>query len=538
MSIETVPDWDENDQAPSDCSITVDIAEETALPLADIVTGRGFLTGKSGSGKSNSMGVVVEELLDRGIPVCIIDTEGEYTGLKDQYTVLHAGAHESCDVTVTPTDAMTIADTLLERHIPVILDTSEFLDSEVMNELVADVVRQIFERQKTLQHPMLLVVEECHEFVPQRGGEDIKEMFITIAKRGRKRGLGVCGLSQRPASVDKDFITQCDWNVWHRLTWPNDVAVASEVLGDHAAAVEDLAVGESLIWADWTESCQRVQWRQKRTRDYGRAPSIERALGSTPDHIGVEVFDSFTVDYDMDVTLPESGRECLNHLLELLAGLEATERYMLDYVRENGPVDPKPSYELAGGTPESNVVYEHIRTLREGDLITKAGRGVYEYGLPDRIEGHLRFHPEVDQRHISAIVEQLETEFEGIADEPARSETGGPDPGDRLGTYSIHDNGNGRGYAQLGKPVTEYLDIEDGETVVVTPLEDNDPRAEIQPGTDGEMVYSAYEHAHKDYAAFSLTASGIAVLGGEPGDSLRVTAAPNRTIRVTVTKSN
>lgn len=535
MSAETVPEWSEADQTPAGTSIPVDIAGEITLPLADIVTGRGFMTGKSGSGKSNSMGVVVEELLDRGIPVCIIDTEGEYIGLKDQYTILHAGAHESCDVTVSPRDASAIADILLERHIPVILDTSEYLE-EVMNELVVSVVRHLFKRQKTLQHPMLLVVEECHEFIPQRGGEEVKEMFITIAKRGRKRGLGLCGLSQRPASVDKDFITQCDWNVWHRLTWPNDVAVASEVLGDHAATVEDLDVGESLVWADWTDACQRVQWRQKRTRDYGSAPAIDRALGSTPDRIDAEVFDSFERG-DLDVELPESARECLEVLQERLDRLGDEERYMLDYVHENGPVDPKPAYALAGGSPESKVVYEHIRTLREERFIAKAGRGIYEYTLPDRVEAHLKYHPEIEQCHMMALVERLESEFEEIADEPTRSDSS-PEPGDVLGTYSIHDNGTGGGYAQLGKPVTEYLGVEDGETVTVSTLPGNDPQISLAPGEDGELTYSAYEHENKAYAAVALSASGIATLGGEPGNKLRATAATGSAIHVDVVEGN
>lgn len=130
-------------------SISISADGETALPLAEIVTGRGFLTGKSGSGKSNSMGVVIERLLDRGVPVCILDAEGEYRGLTDQYSVLHAGAAASCDVTVNATDAARIADTVIERHVPVVLDTSEFLDDDELHELVAGVARRLFEREKT-----------------------------------------------------------------------------------------------------------------------------------------------------------------------------------------------------------------------------------------------------------------------------------------------------------------------------------------------------------------------------------------------------
>jgi DNA helicase HerA-like ATPase len=48
--------------------------------------------GKSGSGKSNSASVVVEELLDDGYPVLIVDVDREYFGLKEEYELLHLGA--------------------------------------------------------------------------------------------------------------------------------------------------------------------------------------------------------------------------------------------------------------------------------------------------------------------------------------------------------------------------------------------------------------------------------------------------------------
>ncbi|MHA1257202.1 MAG: helicase HerA domain-containing protein, partial [Promethearchaeota archaeon] len=44
--------------------------------------GRIFITGKSGSGKSYTMGVLCEEFLKKGIPVVIIDRHGEYGSLK------------------------------------------------------------------------------------------------------------------------------------------------------------------------------------------------------------------------------------------------------------------------------------------------------------------------------------------------------------------------------------------------------------------------------------------------------------------------
>ena len=70
------------------------------LPIVDLLTGRGFITGKSGSGKSNSASVVAERLLDRGYSLLAVDIDGEYYGLKEEYEILHVGADEECDLRV------------------------------------------------------------------------------------------------------------------------------------------------------------------------------------------------------------------------------------------------------------------------------------------------------------------------------------------------------------------------------------------------------------------------------------------------------
>jgi hypothetical protein len=252
------------------------------LPAADVLTGRGFVTGKSGSGKSNTASVLVEELLDRDSRLLVVDTDGEYYGLKEDYEALHLGADgDRCDAAVGPNDAEAIADLALAEGVPVVLDVSGFLESDDADRLVCEVAKQLFSRSREVRQPFLLLVEEVHEFVPQQGGlGDVGEVLVRIAKRGRKRGLGLCGLSQRPASVDKDFITQCDWLVWHRLTWANDTKVAARILGDeYGDLVEDLDDGEAFLLADWADDVQRVQFRRKRTFDAGATPGF----GATDD---------------------------------------------------------------------------------------------------------------------------------------------------------------------------------------------------------------------------------------------------------------
>ena len=247
------------------------------LDLDEVLTGRGFITGKSGAGKSNTASVVVEELLKLDLSLLVVDVDGEYVGLKESFEVLHAGADPSCDVQVSPKHAEQLVDVALAQNVPVILDISGFLDPEDGQALVHAVCRELFHEEATRRKPFLLVVEEIHEFVPQQGsGGDLGKLLIQIVKRGRKRGLGICGLSQRPAAVDKEFITQCDWLVWHRLTWESDIEVVRRFLSrEYADQVENLDDGEAFVVTDWNDQVRRIQFRRKETFDAGATPSLD-----------------------------------------------------------------------------------------------------------------------------------------------------------------------------------------------------------------------------------------------------------------------
>ncbi|SNZ04179.1 protein of unknown function DUF87 [Natronoarchaeum philippinense] len=248
------------------------------LPVVDVLTGRGFVTGKSGSGKSNTASVVIEELLDAGYPVLIVDTDGEYYGLKEEYELLHAGADEECDIQIGPDHAEKVASLALEENVPIILDVSGYLDEDVADELLRETARHLFTKEKKLKKPFLLVVEEVHEYLPQKGGGgETGKMLIKIGKRGRKHGLGIMGISQRPADVKKDFITQANWLVWHRLTWDNDTKVVGRVVDtEYQEAVSELADGEAFLQTDWTEvDVRQIQFRRKRTFDAGATPGLD-----------------------------------------------------------------------------------------------------------------------------------------------------------------------------------------------------------------------------------------------------------------------
>ncbi|MGM0604434.1 MAG: ATP-binding protein [Halobacteriota archaeon] len=287
-------------------------ADGFTLPVEDVLMGRGFITGKSGSGKSNTASVIVEELLDRNLGVLIVDTEGEYAGLKSAYDVLHVGADEDCDMDVSADDADQLVAHALDDLTPILLDISTYPDEDVTEDVLHAVVHALFVAEQRKRIPFLLLVEEAHEFIPQSGGSsELKSLLVRVAKRGRKRGLGICCMSQRPAAVDKEYITQCNWFVWHRLTWENDTAVVDRILGgDSADSVQTLGDGEAIVMTDWSESIDRVQFRRKRTDDAGSTPSIEAlydATGEGASAVGESTSTSTSSSSSSSENDPQSG---------------------------------------------------------------------------------------------------------------------------------------------------------------------------------------------------------------------------------------
>lgn len=63
-----------------------------------LATGRTCVLGASGSGKSYTVAVICEELCKNNVPFALVDTEGEFSGLKEKYEAIWLGDDERCDL--------------------------------------------------------------------------------------------------------------------------------------------------------------------------------------------------------------------------------------------------------------------------------------------------------------------------------------------------------------------------------------------------------------------------------------------------------
>jgi len=166
---------------------------------------------------------------------------------------------------------------LREQNVPIIPDVSGYLEEDTANELLLEVVKQLFAKEKRLKKPFLLVVEEESRVHPggRRDGRDGED-----ADQGGQARPETRPRHRRdqpaPGRRQKDFITQCDWLCWHRLTWDNDTKVVGRILGSkYASAVEDLGDGEAFLMTDWDESIRRIQFHRKQTFDAGATPGLD-----------------------------------------------------------------------------------------------------------------------------------------------------------------------------------------------------------------------------------------------------------------------
>jgi len=215
------------------------ISQDLNLSLEDLIGQCIAILGIRGSGKSNTAGVIFEELLQNDYPLSIVDIEGEYFGLKEKYEVLVVGTGEGVEIEIDAHCAGEIAQVSMEQNVPVVLDLSGFL-SEERTELLKVYLSSLWNLAGTLRKPYMIGIEEAHEFIPQGVKNELKEMIARIALRGRKRGLGGIVVSQRSAKVDKDVLSQAGMLFLHRVVHEVDMRVYSELLPWRKAEVKEI----------------------------------------------------------------------------------------------------------------------------------------------------------------------------------------------------------------------------------------------------------------------------------------------------------
>jgi len=146
-------------------------------------------------------------------------------------------------------------------------------DPHIQQLVVARLTRELFDARHVEKIPeFFFLIEEAHNFCPERGfGDAISSNILrTVASEGRKFGFHLCVVSQRPARVDKNVLSQCNTQVILKVTNPNDLrAIGQSIEGftqGMEAEIKQLSVGHALVVGDCVEQPITVDVRVRETK--------------------------------------------------------------------------------------------------------------------------------------------------------------------------------------------------------------------------------------------------------------------------------
>ena len=152
---------------------------------------------------------------------------------------------------------------------------------DVQDVVVARLTKELFDDRKAGKlPPFLLIVEEAHNYCPERGfGNAVSSNILrTVASEGRKFGMGLCIVSQRPAKVDKNIISQCNTNIILKVTNPNDLkAIIQSVEGLTSQTyneIQRLPIGVALISGASIQIPIMTEIRTRETSHGGKSVNI------------------------------------------------------------------------------------------------------------------------------------------------------------------------------------------------------------------------------------------------------------------------
>ncbi len=185
-----------------------------------------------------------------------------------------------------------------------VLDLSE-LDENGADAVASHYLRRILQERKLYKAssgsngypvPLLVIVEEAHVLMPREGDRLSKYWAARIAREGRKFGVGLILVSQRPKNVDPDILSQTNNKVILRMVEPQDIRYvqqASEELSDDLTGLlPGLSPGEAVVIGSMTRMPALVKIDKCDVETGGADINLveEWDKARSPDELAREVF--------------------------------------------------------------------------------------------------------------------------------------------------------------------------------------------------------------------------------------------------------
>ena len=189
-----------------------------------------------------------------------------------------------------------ISEMLRPRHLSVV-DLSG-LDDEVSDYVAFRILSDVYEKASSgeFEYPIFVFVEEAHRFIPAKSSTYSSSIIKKIAAEGRKFGVFLVVITQRPSKIHPDALSQCNSQIIMRVTNPEDqsaVAISSERISE--TLLDDLPglnTGEAVIVGEMTRAPIMARIKKRTTKEGGSDIDIMSKMKEAVEKAGEETSDN------------------------------------------------------------------------------------------------------------------------------------------------------------------------------------------------------------------------------------------------------
>lgn len=181
------------------------------------------------------------------------------------------------------------------------------LPNEISGPLTALICRLLFQykvwqsSEERKKDPILIACEEAHRYVPNQGEAQYKEAqeaIRRIAKEGRKYGIGIMLISQRPSDVESTVLSQCNSWIVLRLTNSKDQEHVAKFLPDSLSGLtrilSSLTRREAIFVGEAAALPSRIKIKELSKEKLPDSADISFVDGWTNHLFGVETLKGIT----------------------------------------------------------------------------------------------------------------------------------------------------------------------------------------------------------------------------------------------------
>lgn len=266
------------------------ISDDLSLPL-DAVTQTIAILARKRVGKTYTASVIAEEFIEAKIPIVVLDPTGAWWGLRSSadgkhegYPVIIIGGGHA-DVPLEETAGKVIADLVVDHPGFYIIDFSQIESDAACQRFATDFAKRFYFRKERNRFAVHMFIDEADVFIPQNPFGEEKRMlhaFDVIVRRGGIRGIGCTMITQRPAVLNKNVLTQCETLIALQISGSQDVDAIEHWMRVHGtkeqkseflSTIGSLQMGVAWFWSpSWLQKFERIHIRERRTFNSSATP--------------------------------------------------------------------------------------------------------------------------------------------------------------------------------------------------------------------------------------------------------------------------